>query len=171
VTEAPVRKPFAVITIVFTGVIVLAVFTAARLNHHSRELRSYLQTADGLQAGASVRLAGVEIGRVKSVRVRPEHRPYPVELLMNIHTPYELNIPRDSVVSLNTAGVLGATFVEIDTRKASGPPVPNDGELQSAATTTLTEQVLEKLGDALAKRPCEDVARKDVSRQKSATKP
>ena len=90
---------------------------------------------------------------------------------MKIHTPYELNIPRDSVVSLSTAGVLGATFVEIDTRKASGPPVPNGGQLQSAATTTLTEQVLEKLGDALAKRPCEDVARKDVSRQKSATKP
>ena len=171
-TETPVRKPIAVGAIVFAGVIILVAFTIARLNRHPTEIRSYLQTASGLRDGAPVQLAGVEIGRVKSVRVRLEHQPNPVEVVMKIQTPYELKVPRDSVVSLSTAGVLGETFVEIDTRTASGPPIPNGGELQSIPSTTLSAgQIIEELGNALAKRPCDDVSRKDASKPGSGPKP
>ncbi|HYG99446.1 MAG TPA: MCE family protein [Terriglobales bacterium] len=79
-------------------------------------LTTYSSDGHRLRAGAPVRLAGVEIGFVQTVRVRPELKDHPVEVVMTIDTPYDLKIPRDAIVSLETAGVLGETFANIDLR-------------------------------------------------------
>jgi ABC-type transporter Mla subunit MlaD len=50
---------------------------------------------------------------------------------MRLATPYEIKIPRDSITGTETAGVLGETYVEINTTQASGPPVENYGYLKS----------------------------------------
>jgi ABC-type transporter Mla subunit MlaD len=54
-----------------------------------------------------------------------------VEVFISIGTPYHLSIPCDSTAELSAQGVLGPTVVEIDTRKATGPPVANNGVLKS----------------------------------------
>ncbi len=70
---------------------------------------------------------------------------------------YEIKIPDDSVVSLQTAGLLGETFVNIETVNASGPPIGKHAVLKSAtATQTPSEQFLDKVGEILkqAKSGC-----------------
>jgi phospholipid/cholesterol/gamma-HCH transport system substrate-binding protein len=105
---------------VVIAVIAFAVlFGYPRLFAHRTELRVYFQNAHGLRAGAPVRLAGVEVGTITSVRARPEMQAAPAEVTMRLRTPYELNIPNDSTVSLDTAGVLGETFAEINVLGAS----------------------------------------------------
>jgi len=89
-------------------------------------LRSYFDNAQGLRNGAPVRLQGVDIGNVTAVRVVNRPRT-PVEVVMRVNTKYGFNIRKDSVTSLSTAGVLGETFIDIDSALAKGPEA-RDGD-------------------------------------------
>src|SRR5205823_9908717 len=108
----------AVIGLAVLGIVLL---TIPRLFGHKLRLKAYFNNAMALRPGAPVRLAGVDVGTVTSVRARPEVKDTPVEVVMGLNTPEELKVPNDSTVSLETAGVLGETFVEIDSHTASGP--------------------------------------------------
>src|SRR5258708_2871976 len=59
---------------------------------------------------------------------------------MALKTGYELKIPNDSPVSLQTAGVLGQTFVQIDSHTASGPPIQSGSTLKAQPTANLTTE-------------------------------
>ena len=142
----------AAVVIVAVG-LVIALSRPAQFHLNAK---CYFQNAQGLRAGAKVRLAGVEIGSVTSVRVRPELKDYPAEIVMSLETPYELNIPNDSVVTLETAGVLGEVFPEIDTRGASGPPLLANGELKTRSSDNPSTQDLLKCFSNMAEhKPCD----------------
>jgi len=72
-------------------------------------LISYFDNASGLRQGAAVRLSGVDIGNVANIRIVPDKDKQltPVEVIMKVSTQYSFNLRRDSVTSLDTAGVLG----------------------------------------------------------------
>ncbi|MBV8891722.1 MAG: MCE family protein [Acidobacteria bacterium] len=86
-------------------------------------LLSYFDNASGLRIGAPVRLQGVDIGNVAGIRVVTNKPLTPVEVAMKVNTRYLSSLRSDSVTSLETAGVLGETFVEIDSSQAHGPAV------------------------------------------------
>ncbi len=94
-------------------------------------LRSYFDNAGGLREGAPVRLAGVDIGNVTTVRIVDGKPTTPVEVTMKVNTKYRFNLRKDSVTLLSTAGVLGETYVDIDSSAAKGP-VATDGDTLAA---------------------------------------
>jgi phospholipid/cholesterol/gamma-HCH transport system substrate-binding protein len=111
---------------------VLVVFAAVKAsNSYKATVRTYFSDAHGLRAGAPVRVAGVEVGRVSSVRVRDDLRDKPAEVTMSLETRYKLKIPSDAVVRLESAGVLGGNYPEIDIRNARGSALPDGGTLKS----------------------------------------
>jgi phospholipid/cholesterol/gamma-HCH transport system substrate-binding protein len=57
----------------------------------------------------------------------PSRRLTPVEVVMKVSTKYSFNLRRDSVTSLETAGVLGETYLDIDSAQAVGVPA-KDGD-------------------------------------------
>jgi ABC-type transporter Mla subunit MlaD len=114
---------------------VVLVVALAKPNHYTLELKCYFKDAQGLRAGAKVRMAGVEVGTVTGVRVRPELRENPAEVTMTLQTPYELKVPSDSVVRLRSAGAPSDVFAEIDMQNASGPPVATGGVLKTVPST------------------------------------
>jgi phospholipid/cholesterol/gamma-HCH transport system substrate-binding protein len=73
--------------------------------------------------GAPVRLSGVDIGNVTAMRVvaDKDKQLTPVQLTMKVSTKYGFDLRRDSVTSLDTAGVLGETYLDIDSAQAIGP--------------------------------------------------
>lgn len=95
-------------------------------------LKSYFDNAGGVRVGAPVRLAGVDIGNVSKIRIVADKNRQltPVEVVMKVNTKYAFDLRRDSVTSLDTAGVLGETFIDIDSSQAVGPPV-KDGDILS----------------------------------------
>jgi phospholipid/cholesterol/gamma-HCH transport system substrate-binding protein len=143
-------KTLRVASVFGLGVLALVVFTFSRPLGHRMTLKAYFTDATGLRPSATVRIAGVDVGGVKSVRVRPEMKDTSVEVVMSLNAAQDLSIPNDSTVSLETAGVLGEIYIDIDSRSASGPPIQSGGTLKATPTVTLTtEQMIEKLAEVL----------------------
>jgi phospholipid/cholesterol/gamma-HCH transport system substrate-binding protein len=94
-------------------------------------LRSFFDNAGGLREGAPVRLAGVDIGNVTGIRIVAGRPTAPVEVMMKVNTEYLFSLRKDSVTLLSTAGILGETFVDVDSSTAKGPAAA-DGDTLAA---------------------------------------
>ena len=122
-------------------------------------LKSYFDNASGLRTGAPVRLSGVDIGNVQGVRIvaDPDKRMTPVEVTMKVDAKYLSNIRTDSTTQLSTAGVLGETYIDIDSALASGPEVKSGSILPIHDTPDIQDVVRSSQStlqnmDALLKR-------------------
>jgi phospholipid/cholesterol/gamma-HCH transport system substrate-binding protein len=106
-------------------------------------LYSYFDNAGGLREGAPVRLEGVDIGNVTKIRVvaDPARKLTPVEVTMKVNTRYRESMRKDSVTTLATAGVLGETYVDIDSSQARGLEVQNADVLPTRETPQLEDVV------------------------------
>jgi len=96
-------------------------------------IRSYFDNASGLREGAPVRLNGVDVGNVTTIRVVPDpaRQVNPVEVVMKVSTKYHANLHKDSKTLLSTAGVLGETYIDIDSSQAKGPEARDGDELKA----------------------------------------
>ena len=101
----------------------------------------YQDNAGGLRIGAPVRLEGVDIGNVTGIGVVADHGADPVQIKMKISSKFQTLVKKDSVATLATAGVLGETFVDIDSRLAKGPVVDDGAELKSKDTPSFNDVV------------------------------
>jgi len=104
-------------------------------------LRSYFENAAGLKDGAPVTLEGVTVGNVIHVRVIPDRNPTPVEVTMQVGHEFLNRLHTDSTASINQAGVLGDSYVDISSSHASGPPPANDAELRAAGAPSIQDVI------------------------------
>ena len=105
-------------------------------------LTTYFDNAEGLRSGQPVDLQGVAIGNVTGVRVVPGRPQSPVQVTMKINSKYaefiHLGVKdkkgewvktgdgrvNASVATIQTAGVLGESFIDIDSNNINfKPPV------------------------------------------------
>jgi phospholipid/cholesterol/gamma-HCH transport system substrate-binding protein len=93
-------------------------------------LITYFDNAEGIRAGQPVDLQGVAIGNVQTVRVVPGRPASPVQVVMRVNAKFQPFIHQDSEATIETAGVLGESFIDIDSRKATGPVVKDGTELK-----------------------------------------
>ncbi len=107
---------------------------------------AYFDNAGGLRVGAPVRLEGVDIGNVTAITVVPSHGLTPVEVTMKVSTRYKGALKKDSVASLSTAGVLGETFVDIDSRGSTGQVAQNGDTLPTKTSPQLQDVVRSSQG-------------------------
>jgi len=93
----------------------------------------YVDNANGLRTGAPVRLSNVDIGNVNSIRIVNHHdasgNSTPVELRMRVNAKFQPFLHTDSKVRLETSGVLGESFVDVNSNEAKGPVAENNAEL------------------------------------------
>jgi len=104
-------------------------------------VHSFFENASGLKPGAPVNLQGVTIGSVNKVLIDSKRKLTPVEVIMKIGLKYSDGLHKDSRASLSTAGVLGDTFVDIDSSHATGPPLKNGDELLTTETPSLSDVI------------------------------
>ena len=132
-------KKFIIVLLVVIGLTAIGSLFAGRFKPHRQVLKSCFADVQGLKRGAEVRIAGVDVGTVRSVRSNPQSKNCPAEIEMKVATAYELRIPRDSLTEIDTAGLLGGSLVTIDATQASELPIENYGYLKSkSANRTLS---------------------------------
>lgn len=68
------------------------------------------ESVQGLQVDSAIKYRGVEIGKVKSIKVAPDYRL--IEVVMKIDL--ESDLQKQTVATLKTAGITGIVFIELD---------------------------------------------------------
>jgi phospholipid/cholesterol/gamma-HCH transport system substrate-binding protein len=127
-------------------------------------LVTYLPDVSGLANGAPVRLDGVEIGNVESIKIAPRtgniarDKVRNIEVVLRVAKKYQGDILTDSETSLITEGLLGNEYVEV-TRGFTGVPLKDGEEVHGSAGLALKEvmargadtlQNLQALSDTIA---------------------
>ena len=163
------RFPWVCLSIVILAIVAALAFVNWWPPHPRTRmvLKSWVKDAAGLHEGAPVRLAGDEIGYVRTVEAHPDNREYPGYIEMAITAPYELRIPQDSLAAVKAAGFLQSSYVDIDASKATGPAIANGGTLPSASKEVLTPERTLELMESL-KRMQEKMDKRSPERESKA---
>jgi phospholipid/cholesterol/gamma-HCH transport system substrate-binding protein len=117
----------------------VAIKGSAALIGSTVELTAAFEDVGGLLPGASVRLAGMQVGQVSEVYLPDDATEVVVE--MTIDDSYLLRIRRDSVATIATRGLLGDPLIEISLGSPEAPPVADGDRLKSQGPRGLKEMV------------------------------
>jgi phospholipid/cholesterol/gamma-HCH transport system substrate-binding protein len=109
-------------------------------------LITYFDNAEGLRPGQPVDLQGVAIGNVQSVRMAPGRQVDPVQVVMRINARFQPFIREDSTATITTAGVLGESFVDIDSRTAKGSTVKDGANIRPGNAPSVGDVVRSSQG-------------------------
>jgi phospholipid/cholesterol/gamma-HCH transport system substrate-binding protein len=139
---------------VIVSLIVLAVgifFISGQVGFFSRRyaLKSYFSSAGGVREGSEVRLAGIPVGNVKSIRISPLLDPQrAVEIDMRVSRRYQDEIRADSVATLETAGLLGEAYVDIS--RGPGQKVLGNGEEVRSQEEADIKRIVQNANDVVS---------------------
>lgn len=104
-------------------------------------LYAYFDNTEGVKIGAPVSLQGLTIGNVKDIRLVPDRPQDPVQIIMRVNTKYQFLLRKDSLATIETAGVLGESFIDLNSKKATGPVVKDGDELRTITQPGLEDVV------------------------------
>lgn len=124
---------------------VYALGARARLFEPRFTVHADFTEVGGLVEGATVRLAGVQIGRVSGVNLPPAPAGK-VRVDMTIARRYGDRVRKDSVARIETQGLLGDRIVEITVGSAQAAPVKGGDVLASKDPFDITKVVSESAG-------------------------
>ena len=124
------------LTVIFASIVlaVLIFLMTGTIGLFTKKLTlyTYVPDASGLRAGAPVRLQNVDVGSVEGIEIVPNRPATPVKITLQVAGDATAGfLKKDSAVSLSTAGVLGETFVNIDSTTAKLGPAQNNDTLPS----------------------------------------
>ncbi len=102
---------------VLAGVLVLSFFVSSISNFSFVDkgwpMQAVFTFANGIKDAAPVRLAGIEVGIVKGIKVYTDEQDKRIKVRINLWIKEGINIPVDSKVIINQLGLLGEKYVEI----------------------------------------------------------
>jgi phospholipid/cholesterol/gamma-HCH transport system substrate-binding protein len=106
-----------------TVLAVAGTFSSGGVPYHT-----YFKSAGGLLPGAMVRYAGMNAGKVKTVRVDPDD-----STRIEIDFTVQRNVPvkTDSIAKVSALGALSDNYVELGTGTKNAPHAPPGSELKS----------------------------------------
>lgn len=84
------------------------------------EVVAQFDTATGLKAGASIEIAGVEVGRVKDITLRDDR----AAVLLAVNNSVKLY--SDTIASIKTRGIIGEKFMALSPGGGGDPLKPGD---------------------------------------------
>ncbi len=131
---------------IFVGLILLTVVTFSIgefLFKPGYNIKILLNFADGVQESAPVRVAGVEVGEVKKTTILrdPQANTTKVELLLWLAN--DAKVEKDSMVVINTLGLIGEKYVEI-LPGTPGSPVLKDGDTITGYDSVSMQKMTQK---------------------------
>lgn len=101
-------------------------------------------SAAGLDKDASVRVAGVEIGRIRDIALQNN------KAKVTLRIKPDVKIGKDFTAVLKTKGLLGERYIELVPGSPNAPSLEHGGELTRITTYTDIDKLIGVLGDAAA---------------------
>jgi len=103
-------------------------------------LQASFDSVSGLAEGAEVRIGGVRKGIVASIRM-PQRPGGKIVVAMKLDKSTRQFIKKDSIASIETAGLLGNKFMEISFGSKDAPFVSNSDSIQSSPPIDLSDMI------------------------------
>jgi len=101
----------------FIGLIVLtlAVFsiTEIHLFRPGYIIKVHFCFASGIDTGAAVMVAGIEVGEVKNIEISYDKNKCQAKIVLSVWLDRDVRLPRDSVAYVNVSGLIGEKYLEI----------------------------------------------------------
>ena len=101
------------------------------------EVYGVFSNVGGLKNGSSVEIAGVKVGRVKSITLYN----YQARVVLNL--PENVKLQEDAIVSIKTKGLIGEQYVEI-TPGASEKIIKPGGQIRETQSAVDLEELISK---------------------------
>lgn len=96
-------------------------------------------SVSGLRLGAPVELAGVRVGAVDRIGVDPAKYEAVVDMLIEP----QVKIPKDSIASIRTAGIIGDKFIKLSPG-ADADNLGDNGEISDTESAISLEELVSK---------------------------
>jgi ABC-type transporter Mla subunit MlaD len=128
---------FVIVALAAFVAVIYVLGARARLFEARYTIHADFTEVGGLREGATVRLAGVQIGRVTDVHL-PSEPGGKVRVDLTIGRQFADRIRKDSVARIETQGLLGDRIVEISVGTAAAPVVQAGDALSSSDPTDIT---------------------------------
>lgn len=96
------------------------------------------EKAGGVKPGAVVEIAGVEVGKVKSIRLDENY-----QALVEIRILGNIKLQEDSIASIKTKGIIGEKYISI-TPGSSEQIIPNGGKIRETESAIDFEEIISK---------------------------
>ena len=139
-----------IVSLVIFGVGIFFISGETGLFTKKYTLKTYFSGAAGLRAGSQVRVAGVPVGVVESIRISDSPDPAKaVEVTMRIPVTYQKEIREDSDAGLATAGLLGDAFIDIDRGSPDKLVVKDGGEIKSKQEADI-KRIVQNTNDVIS---------------------
>jgi phospholipid/cholesterol/gamma-HCH transport system substrate-binding protein len=126
---------------VLVGLIVLMSGSTGGLFARKLVLRAYFPNAAGVKPGAEVTLQGVTIGNVIRIHIVPARDPDPVEVTMRVGYEFAPFLHTDTTAGISQAGVLGDSYIDMNSVHAKGPTPTNNAELPTTSAPTIQDVI------------------------------
>ena len=127
----------ASVALLFAAVILLG--RSQALFAHRARLNASFENISGLVVGAPVRLAGVDVGIVETIRFDRDLAHKNVHVTLVVDRRYLDRIREDSVARLSSKGLLGDMIINISVGSAEAAPLRDGGTLRAQESEGLTE--------------------------------
>ena len=98
---------FVLIGIVCLGYLSIRLGKMEVLGNQGYNVYAFFADSGGLKTGASIVIAGVDVGRVKAITLEN----YQARVVLNL--PEDVEIQEDAIASIKTKGLIGEKYIEI----------------------------------------------------------
>ena len=129
---------FVLIGIIALGYISIKLGKMEWVGGGGYQVTAVFPSVAGLKVGALVEIAGVEVGRVKSLNLDED---YQARVVLDID--WEVKLQEDSIASIKTKGLLGEKYVEILPGGAD-EIIENGGKIQDTEPPIDLEELISK---------------------------
>ncbi|HYL93232.1 MAG TPA: MlaD family protein, partial [Alphaproteobacteria bacterium] len=92
-------------------------------------LTTYIDNVGDLKIGSPVKVHGIAAGNVTRITLVPNHAPNSIQVRMRLNAAEAKAIDQGSIAIMETAGLLGGTYIDIVAGSAAGLPVKSGDEV------------------------------------------
>ncbi|MGM0593473.1 MAG: MlaD family protein [Pseudomonadota bacterium] len=121
-------------------VLLLANSKTLELFEETVTLQAYLKNAEGITTETTVKVSGIEVGRVERLDITPDNR---IQISMRIKQRYRELIRQDSQAAIGKLSMFGRSTIDIEAGSPSLPTLPDGATIQVEEPLSMDQLIAE----------------------------